>query len=385
MNHPSITLEEYRAHFAEPPGYCDFARIGPPSLDVVTVAHQLWQALAEGAVTVEELQDEERQARDLAARLTGRPGADRVVLVPHTSGGLFQVAFGLAARHDPGEVLVAAGEFPANVYPWVRAASFGGPRVRLVHPPDGRVTPDGIRQELRPETVALTVSAVDYRTGYCADLPGLRDVLGDRLLVVDAIQGFGVAAMDWHVADAVVTGGQKWLRAGWGTGFLSLSERALDRLGEGLIGWYGVVDAGRFDATLHPARADAGRFSETAPDLVASARLARALALVDAVGPAVIDRTVTGLASRLAEVVEAYGGRLVSRLTTSERAGIVSFTLPGYTPADVGHALAGVGITASVRRDHVRLAPHATTSPAVVEWLETALKTLTRAGRWHGS
>ncbi len=40
------------------------------------------------------------------------------------------------------------------------------------------------------------VSLVDFRTGYRADLAALRDVIGDRLLIVDAIQGFGAVDAD---------------------------------------------------------------------------------------------------------------------------------------------------------------------------------------------
>ena len=37
--------------------------------------------------------------------------------------------------------------------------------------------------------VAVAVSLVDFRTGYLADLEGIRQVIGDRLLIVDAMQG----------------------------------------------------------------------------------------------------------------------------------------------------------------------------------------------------
>jgi hypothetical protein len=33
------------------------------------------------------------------------------------------------------------------------------------------------------------------------------------LLIVDAMQAFGVTDLDWSLADAVAVGGQKWLRA----------------------------------------------------------------------------------------------------------------------------------------------------------------------------
>ena len=83
------------------------------------------------------------------------------------------------------------------------------------------------------------VSLVDFRTGYRADLGALRDVIGDRLLIVDAIQGFGVVDADWSAADVVCGNGYKWLRAGRGTGFAWFGERALERIAPVLSGFAG--------------------------------------------------------------------------------------------------------------------------------------------------
>src|SRR5690606_39818616 len=58
------------------------------------------------------------------------------------------------------------------------------------------MTPDRVAAALTPETSVVSVSAVDFRTGYRADLAALREVAGDRLLVVDGIQGFGVVDED---------------------------------------------------------------------------------------------------------------------------------------------------------------------------------------------
>lgn len=63
------------------------------------------------------------------------------------------------------------------------------------------------------------MSAVNVRPNSVADLAVLRETMGDRLLVVDGIQGFGVVDLDWTLADALVMGGQKWLPARWGAGF----------------------------------------------------------------------------------------------------------------------------------------------------------------------
>ena len=91
--------------------------------------------------------------------------------------------------------------------------------LQWLEPTDGFVTPELVREALTDDTRALAVSLVDFRTGYRADLTALREVIGDRLLIVDAIQGFGVVDADYAAADVVCANGYKWVRAGWGTGF----------------------------------------------------------------------------------------------------------------------------------------------------------------------
>ncbi|MFD1150051.1 aminotransferase class V-fold PLP-dependent enzyme, partial [Saccharothrix hoggarensis] len=272
----------YLVQFHEPEGYLDFARFGPPSHAVVVESTRLLEtSAAAGPATVDDLMRQELRARAAVARLC-RGDTDHVALLPNTSTGLFQVALGVT-----GEVLVSAGEFPANTYPWARS-----PRVDVSWLPPGPVTADAVRAALTPATKAVAVSAVDFRTGHRADLAALREVVGDRLLVVDGIQGFGVVDEPWEAADVLVVGGQKWLRAGWSTGFMALSDRALDRLDPVLSGWTGAEDAGLFDNAIHPVGEGAAGWSITNLSPVAAGALAVASALVALAAVATLDAAV---------------------------------------------------------------------------------------------
>ncbi|CCH29888.1 aminotransferase class V-fold PLP-dependent enzyme [Saccharothrix espanaensis] len=365
--------ESYLVECREPVGYLDFARYGPPVHAVVAETTRLLERSSQaGPSTVDDLMRQDLRARSAVARLVGAGAAqvpaqvpaDRVALVPNTSTGLFQAASGLV-----GEVLVARAEFPANTYPWVRS---GRARVRWL--PAGPVTPEVVRAALTPEVTAVSVSAVDFRTGYRADLAALRDVLGDRLLVVDGIQGFGVVDEPWSVADVVVVGGQKWLRAGWSTGFVALSDRALERLEPTLSGWTGAVNVGLFNNSLRPRAAGAAAWSVTHLSPVAAGALATALELVELAGVQALGTRIVELADELADVVRAAGGTVVSE--QARRAGIVAFTLPHVPASAVGAALARAGVTATTRPEHVRLAPHASTTPDTVALLADTLRHL---------
>ena len=370
-------LAEYVAHFLEPGTYADFARYGPPSRDVIDRTALAQQELATGRISVDELARTEDRARELAARATMRPSSEHVALASNTSSALYQLAYSL----PPGELIVSPNEFPANVYPWVRAAEQGsGVTVRWLDTPDGRVTPEAVAEAISARTVGLAVSGVDSRTGYKADLPGLRQVLGDQLLIVDAIQAFGVTDLDWSLADAVAVGGQKWLRASWSTGFLSLSTRALTALGHGLTGWSGVEGPTRYDGRIHDPLPSARRFTVTMPDLVAATALEAALGLVELGTIDAIARRVDQIVSELLVVVEDCGGKPVVPLAPSERAGILTFTVPYADGSAVGSALAARGIVATTRDAYVRLSPHATTPDTLTDELRESLTAL-RASR----
>ena len=371
------TLAGYAAHFLEPGGYADFARYGPPSRDVVERTSRAQHFLAAGRVSVDELSPAEERARELAARATMRPSAEHVALASNTSSALYQLAYSL----PPGELIVSPNEFPANVYPWVRAAGRQpGVTVRWLDTPDGRVTPEAVAAAISPRTVGLAVSGVDSRTGYRADLPGLRQVLGDRLLIVDAIQAFGVTDLDWSLADAVAVGGQKWLRAGWSTGFLSLSGPALTVLGHGLTGWSGVEGPTRYDGLLHDPLPSARRFTVTMPDLVAATALQAALELVELGTIEAIARRVDRIVDTLLAVIEECGGEPVVPLAPGERAGILTFSVPYANGSAVGSALAARGIVSTTRDAYVRLSPHATTPETLAGELRETLTALRLAG-----
>jgi selenocysteine lyase/cysteine desulfurase len=370
-----LDVASYRNEAGEPPGYCDFARFGPPTRAVLERDGIELARISTGGTDCDELVRYRDEAQRLVASLTGRRGLDQVVMVPSTSAGLFQLAFALPARSGD-ELLVPPAEFPANVYPWVRAAARGGPAVRWLESADGLVTPEAVARSLTPRTVGLAVSAVDSRTGHQVDLPALREVLGGRLLLVDAVQGFGVADLDWSVADAVVAGGQKWLRAGWGTGFISVSDSAIDRFGDDLTGWTGVEEPTTYDARLHAALPSAARLAMTNPDLVAVARLATALGLVATCTVPAIEAVVRERVGQLREVVVRRGGEMLVEIAPERSAGILAFSVPGRSGAEVGAALARRGITCSVRADHVRLSPHASTPDDTVRLVDEALASL---------
>ncbi|MFJ3718081.1 aminotransferase class V-fold PLP-dependent enzyme [Streptomyces sp. NPDC090057] len=367
-------LTSYAARFDTPAGYLDFARFGPPSRDAVAATTgAMTEAAHAGHTTVDDLMRAEETAREAAARLAGTD-AEHTVLLPNASTGLFHAALGVRE----GVVLVPRGDFPANHYPWRRTAGLGRATPRWLEPGPGEgVTADLVRGALTDDVVAVSVSAVDFRTGFRVDLAALREAIGPgRLLVVDAIQAFGVAEMAWEAADVVVAGGQKWLRAGWATGFATLSDRALGMLEPVLTGWTGVRDVGVFDGAEHPPALSAQRWSITNLSPVTAAAFAAALDLVERHTVRAIEAAVAERIDELTEVIRRHRGRVLSPADPARRAGILSFTMPEHDPSHVAKALQAEGVALTVREDSLRLSPHASTPPEASERLAAALRAL---------
>lgn len=367
------SLAAYLRSFREPGGYLNFASYGPPSTVVVQAIARLAERASFGHPSGD-LHAEDERAVAAVARVSGF-SSPAVALTTSTSLGLMQVAFGLPR----GEVLVSEAEFPANLYAWWRSEEAGLTRVRALPPladdPLAPVTPERIAAAVGPDTVAVAISAVDFRTGARADLAGIREAVGDRLLVVDGIQGFGVIDVDWTAADVLVAGGQKWLRAGWGTGFVAMSPRALDRLRPLLGGWTGVEDAGRYDGRPHRPLPGARRFSVTNASPFGSGALAAALELIESVGIPVIEQRIAATTGHLITALSAAGIPVLSPMSRSERAGIVVTQTSDGAASDAVGLLADAGITATAHgADRVRFSVHASTAPSVADVVVAVLE-----------
>src|SRR5690606_24889011 len=118
--------------------------------------------------------------------------------VPNTTSGIATVAEGWPWQAGDN-VVTLANEFPSNAYPWLNLAS-RDVEARLVPVGGGRVDLQRITDACDARTRIVSVSWVGYASGWRIDLAELSALCrrkGVRLLV-DAIQGLGVFAVDVH-------------------------------------------------------------------------------------------------------------------------------------------------------------------------------------------
>ncbi|MEO7349588.1 MAG: aminotransferase class V-fold PLP-dependent enzyme [Terrimesophilobacter sp.] len=367
-----LTIDEFALQFDEEPGYLDFGKVGPLARAVVEeeTAHvELLRKARFGSLDAWwEKSEDSRVCRAIGAVL----GVDesQIVFQPNTSMGLMQVMFGLS-----GGILLSAQEFPSAAFAAVRAAdSLGVLRPHWLEADYGRVTPGTVKQQLTADTKAVAVSLVDFRTGYLADLEGIRQVMGDRLLIVDAIQGFTVADVDYSLADIVVSGGQKWVRAGWDTGFLSLTERARERITPVLSG-FNATDEGPVPVGFVPAPSRGARaFQVTNASPIAQSRFSAALEQIADVGVSAIARKVQENARRVIEFADEFGIPVSSPRDDRERAGIVVLRPDPDHLTALAAALHNHGLSVTVRDTNVRVSPHVSTTEETFDMLRAAFQ-----------
>jgi selenocysteine lyase/cysteine desulfurase len=361
------TVEEFAEGFLEEPGYLDFARVGPLSAPVLAEVHGIDEVISRARFgSLEVLRNEDERMRTAASALTGFR-AEQIVFQPNVGTALMHAMFGLT-----GTVLLSAAEFPSLTFAAARASE----ALHAVQPlwlqtDHGRVTPGTVKAQLSGSVSAVAVSLVDSRTGYVADIDGIRQVIGERLLIVDAVQGFGVVDAPYEVADVVAVGAEKWLRAGWGAAFMALSDRAIDNLTPVWSGHTGAGVIDPFDEVLPPQQG-AGAFSVARVDSVAQARMSAAMEDVASVGVDVIEAAIADRVDHIIDLADEYAIDVASARETPERAGIVVLEPPADRLTALSASLFNHGVTATTRAGGVRLSAHVSFGDETLEMLRGA-------------
>ncbi|WP_194764800.1 aminotransferase class V-fold PLP-dependent enzyme [Microbacterium sp. UFMG61] len=362
-------FDDYLATFDEEQGYLNWAAFGPLSSSVRDEVFADADLLASGRPSSLALVAERvAQAQQAVAELLGGDAAD-ITLQPSSTHGLMHAMFGLR-----GHVMAGSAEFPSVSLTLERAsaASRGALTPRWLTPDDGRITVDAVAEALDDDVTALVVSHVDFRTGYRADLPALRELLGpQRLLIVDAVQSVGVVDADYAAADVVVGHGYKWLRAGRGSGFARFSATARERIAPVLSGITGSAAPGLPVDDLPAPSPSAQAFTVSGPDTLAAGRLASGAGDVRTAGVADIEARIADHVDTIIELADRQGIAVTSPRERERRAGIVA--LAPAEPARLAAAFANAGISITARGASLRLAPHAGTGQATIDLLAQTL------------
>jgi len=316
----------FRAHFpaAASHTYADAAAIGPLPRDAAQAAADAIRGLSErGALVFPGIFERANRARHRAATLLGC-GADDIGFTDCTSSSMSLLA--RMATHEGATrraFVTLRDEFPSTTVPWLHH----GFTPRWVEPAsDGHYPVDAIVDAVTPDTRAVVVSQVQFRTGARTDVAALAEALAgtDTWLVVNATQAAGVVPQDVSGHTATTVTGLKWLCSGFGTGILHLSHalRAQTPLPD--QGWLSQRDfmAMRNDRLDPLPQARAVELGGVG--LARLHGLDASLGLILEAGPDRLQVHTLGLTAALREGLEARGAVLITPRRNARRAGILS-------------------------------------------------------------
>jgi cysteine desulfurase / selenocysteine lyase len=312
--------------------------------------------------------------RERIGRFIGTKGS-RIAILPNTSAAANVITAGLEWG-SADEVLLCDNEFPANSVPWI-ALRRRGVDVRLLQTSRERLTPDVLRREISPRTRLVAVSWISYADGYRHDLSGLAEVAHDSgaLFCVDAMQGLGVFPVDVAEtdADALFSGGAKWMLGLHGVAILYLGPRFDERLQLAMPGWRSVRDMWDFHNYEQPFSQDAMRFESGTPNLIGTLSLVSAIDLFERCGPAAIAWHVLGLTDRLCDGLHRLGAEVSTLRGQGISSAIVTFAVAGHDSIALGRALEKEGIVTTYRAGGIRLAPHGYNNVEEIDLILAAL------------
>ena len=344
--------------------YLDNAKTGALPARAVAVAAE-WAALRAEPFRLSAYQDLEvfQRTRELVAKLIGAKKSE-IACMPNTSYGINVAKLGLPLRSGD-VVLTYEGEYPADVYPWMSLAK-NGVRLELIPKRDGLQDEARLLEELkRPEVRVVTMSWVSFSTGYRADLATIGRACRERgiYFVVDAIQGVGALTLDLSKLeiDVLACGGQKWLLAPWGSGFVYVREGLHPEIEPGVVGWLAMNSGEDFtrrvdyDFTFYD---DARRYQINSLPAQDFAALNASIEMFLELGPQAVERHITGIVSEAVEWTRTHGevARLVTPANPRQR-GCVLAIAPRNSVA-ASKALSEAGIFHSLREGAIRLSPH---------------------------
>jgi selenocysteine lyase/cysteine desulfurase len=345
-------------------------------------------------ITAPDFYRDSDELRRRFARVIGADDPRRVALQPAVSYGIAAAARNLACERGQN-IVVAAEQFPSNVYAWRRLAVERGAKVRTVAspvpaPPRAQAWTQAIIDAIDGSTCIVALPQLHWTDGTRFDLVAIgrraREV--GAAFVIDGTQSIGALDLDLAAVqpDAVVCAAYKWLLGPYSYSFawygprfdggVPLEETWIARAES--QNFQGLVDY-RDEYQPGAARYDVGERSNfvLVPMALAS------LELVLEWGPALIQRYVDALfsdavaeAAELGYTVEPREGRA---------AHIFGLRVPaGMDLGGLNEALKARGVFASLRGSALRVSPHLYNDERDVAALLEALRAAVGAGATAG-
>jgi selenocysteine lyase/cysteine desulfurase len=293
---------------------------------------------------------------------------DEIALLKNTAEGISIVARGIDFKKGD-RIVSAAGEYPANIYPWMDAAKRHELQLILVPETTG---PSGERfvplqaildEAAKPNTRVVALSHVEFATGQRHDLATIGRFCRERgiLFCVDAIQSLGALPVDVKTMsiDYLASGGQKWMLGPEGSALFYCRKDLIELTPPLVVGAINVINNtafGHYDFTL---QSTAGRFESGTYSMVGLAGMWATIEFLHSFGADAIAHRIKHLTDRLTAGLREKGYTIAGPREDAQWSGIVSFSSAKHDHAAITRTLRkDHKIEVVVREGRLRVSPH---------------------------
>lgn len=343
--------------------YLNHAGTSPMSTRVVDAITRYYHDRSEGNIdTYWDDLPMVAEVRSFIRQLIHAESTERIALTANTSDAINIVAGGIDWKSGD-RILLNDIEFPANVWPYLNLKQIGV-ELDVIKSPDGLVTPDQIEESMTSRTRLVALSAVQFLSGYRADLAPIGEMCRQRdaIFAVDGIQAVGAIKLDVQAMkiDALAAGGQKWQMSPHGTGFLYLTEELQSRIRQKNLGWLSVADPWDFHNFTQPLDTAARRYEGGSLIMPSLWGMHAALQTILEFGEEAIETHILALTQILIDGFQNINGiELYSPINARERAGITTIRFaPTVDAKRIFKRLTERKITTGLREGLLRYSPH---------------------------
>ncbi len=353
--------------------YLNSAAVSPmPVSAVKAVESQLKDVSENGSINLDGWIKTKNRCRVLVAEML-KVKAENIAFLRNTSDGFSTVANGIDwAEGD--NIVTFANEFPSNFYPWRMIRDKFGVELRTCPERDGRIDIDEFISLIDSNTKLVSISAVQFSTGFRADIERIGRVVRDfdALFAVDIIQGFGVIEfdLDAQFVDIACGASHKWLCSPEGCGIFYLSDRARNRVEPSLIGWISVDEPFNFKNYEQDWKPNALAWETGTGSSSLFYGLEQSLKLLSETGVGNIENYLEKLTNHLCYLLQTRDYKIVSSRKKGEKSQIVC-VMPkdGQKSFELAQTLERQKVIVSPRGERLRIAPHFFNNQADIERL----------------
>ncbi|MGD8779454.1 MAG: aminotransferase class V-fold PLP-dependent enzyme [Ignavibacteria bacterium] len=357
--------------------YFNHASMGPMP---VPVAQKVQEYLNErSGDEIDNFQKTLKTIKELKSKLGAllKCEPDRIASCENVSSALNLLANGL--KWEKGDRIILGDiEFPSNVYPFLNLRK-QGVEVDFVKSANGILSIDDYEKLITEKTKLISVSHVQFLTGYKIDLEKLGEICRQKNIIfsVDGIQSAGTAKVDvkkMHI-DFFTGGSHKWLLGLQGLTYFYVNKELQEKIEQKNVGWISVKNSWDLTDYNLDLRSSADRYQTGTQNTIGLEALNASLDFFNSFGFDEIEKKVIANSKYfLSRLMDNNFEPVLSDIENNGIAGIVSVKI--QNPNEVEEKLKDKNIICTVREGILRFSPHFYNTKEEIDVVIDKLKTI---------